>query len=652
MFHSQEMTEIELVVPEKHILPVLGVLADNGVFHQTDTSSLSSDIGLESASDWRNRSAAYAALEHRLLTTMKILQIDEGNPPDNNKAKLSDIDELTRITDNLELETQAIVSELTKDEKELDRINQDIEQLQPIAEIGINLDLIQNQQYLLTIIGTMPLENVERLKSSLIRVPFVLEILKKYGEKAVVLLTSSKNNADILGRAARSAYLNALTLPEDYHGTPREILQALRNHARNLQQKIDDHKLNLSILKDAKQDEYRALVWQIRGSRLLTDAISRFGKYMYTYLVVGWVPSDKFSDISRILENISKEIIIESHIPERGNTKQSIPVELNNRGIFGAFQSLVTTYGKPRYEEIDPTILLTITFPLLFGMMFGDVGHGLVLLLLGLLIASKKVKALAGMAALGTVVAVCGGVAIIFGFLYGSVFGLEHLIHPLWMQPMENIMDILIITVVVGVFILNMAFLIHLINAWKIKDWGHFLLGGTGLAGLLFYWSMIGLAVSLFMSSLSIPTMPFVVLAIISAVLIMCSDLLEKVLHHERPLIEGGFVMYFIQVFFELFETMLSLFSNSLSFVRVGAFAVAHAGLSAVVFILAEMAGTPQNIGYWVAIVLGNLFIIGFEGMIVGIQTLRLEYYEFLSKFFTGGGKTFSPLSLHQIRDF
>jgi V/A-type H+-transporting ATPase subunit I len=646
------MTELELVVPEKYILSVLGVLTDNGVFHQTDTSSLSSDLGLESASDWRNRSATYAAMEHRLLTTMRVLHVDEGEPLEDIKPKLSDIDELTRKTEKLEFEAQSIVNELTKDEKEFEQLNQEIEQLQPIAEVGVDLGLLQNQRYMLTMIGTIPVDNVERLRSSLIRVPFVLETLKTYGEKAVVLLASSKNNEDIISRAARSAYLNQLNLPESYKGTPREVLNQLRSNVSNLQQKIDDSKLNLNALKLQRQDEYKKILWQIRGNRLLTDAISRFGKYLYTYLIVGWVPSEQFPDIYKKLGDISKEIIIESHVPDRGNTKQNIPVSLNNKGIFGAFQSLVTTYGKPRYEEIDPTILLTITFPLLFGMMFGDIGHGFILLILGLVIASKKVKALQSMSALGTVVAVCGAVAIVFGFLYGSVFGLEHLLHPIWMQPMENIMGILMITVVVGVVILNLAFIIHLINAWKIKDWGHFLLGGTGLAGLFFYWSMIGLAVSLLVPSLSIPVTPFIVLGILSAALIMLSDILEKVIHHERPKIEGGFVMYFIQVFFELFETMLSLFSNSLSFVRVGAFAVAHAGLSQVVFILAEMSGTPQNIGYWVAIILGNLFIIGFEGMIVGIQTLRLEYYEFLSKFFTGGGKQFSPLSLHQIREY
>ena len=113
-------------------------------------------------------------------------------------------------------------------------------------------------------------------------------------------------------------------------------------------------------------------------------------------------------------------------------------------------------------------------------------------------------------------------------------------------------------------------------------------------------------------------------------------------------MIDGGVVTYAVQIFFEMFETLIGLVSNSLSYVRVGAFAVAHVGLSAVIFILASLVSPGRGVGYWVTLVLGNVFIIGFEGMIVGIQTLRLEYYEFFSKFFTGGGMRYQPLVMYE----
>jgi V/A-type H+-transporting ATPase subunit I len=131
----------------------------------------------------------------------------------------------------------------------------------------------------------------------------------------------------------------------------------------------------------------------------------------------------------------------------------------------------------------------------------------------------------------------------------------------------------------------------------------------------------------------------------------MFSELFKRMVEGYRPLIEDGVGTFIIQSVFELFETLISLLSNSLSYVRVGAFAVAHVGLSAVVFIFAKMASPTQGIGYWIVLAFGTLFIVGFEGLIVGIQTMRLSYYEFFSKFFTGGGARFEPLTLRPTKE-
>ena len=123
------------------------------------------------------------------------------------------------------------------------------------------------------------------------------------------------------------------------------------------------------------------------------------------------------------------------------------------------------------------------------------------------------------------------------------------------------------------------------------------------------------------------------------------SEVFKHLVDGHRPLIHGGVGLYLFQAFVELFEKLIGFMSNTLSYIRVGAFAVAHAGLSGAIFVLAKLAGPEFSVGYWVVVVLGNLFIVGFEGLIVGIQTLRLEYYEFLGKFFKGGGMPYEPLA-------
>jgi V/A-type H+-transporting ATPase subunit I len=314
--------------------------------------------------------------------------------------------------------------------------------------------------------------------------------------------------------------------------------------------------------------------------------------------------------------------------------------------LVSGFQGLVTTYGQPNYDELDPTPILALTFPLIFGIMFGDVGHGLLLLLVGLLLISRKIRSLQSMAGVGMVVVACGTMAMVFGFLYGSLFGFEDVLKAVWMRPLENIMDILLFTVAVGVVLLSIGMVYNMINAALAKHWGHLIFNRNGMAGLVFFWSILGIVMNTFGVAIPIPGSVLAILLVVSGIALTFAELFEHLVENHRPLVEDGLSTYIVLSLFELFETLISLFSNTLSYVRMGAFAVAHGALSLVVFIIAEIAGGKGSFGYWIVVILGNLFVIGFEGMIVGIQTLRLEYYEFFSKFFYGGGVPYQPLSL------
>jgi V/A-type H+-transporting ATPase subunit I len=643
MLYPEQMTQIELVVPEQHVLAVTRALAGAGTFHQTDASYLSAEVGLGSGDDWRQRSTALAALERRLLTVMKNLGIEAGTPPVN-LASITDVGLARSAAEGLEQQVQDVVGDMADEQKKLEQLQGYVRQLEPIADIDVEVTALRRSGYVFSLLGTMPVDNIKRLQTSLARIPFVLLPLRQDNRRAVVILSGPQQHADVVQRAARSAYLNPLSLPEGYQGTPREIIDALRADVERIRKQIAEQEGVIAKLRDTRQVQLQTLLWRVRAGRILTEALARYGKLRYTYVIVGWVPTSSLDALSERFNHISDEILVETYPSERGRTNPDVPVALKNPGILHAFQQLVTAYGRPRYEEIDPTLFLALTFPLLFGTMFGDVGHGLVLALLGGLLASRKVRRLRGLADLGAVIAACGVVSIVFGFLYGSIFGIENVLPVLWIRPMENIMQILIVTVVAGIVLLTIGFVTGMLNAWVARDWSRLFFDHNGLAGFLLYWSLLGLAAALFLPGFPVPHVVFVVSAAISGLVVMFSDLLSRLAEGQRPLIESGLATYAIQVVVELFETLISFLSNTLSYVRVGAFAVAHGGLSAVIFILATMVGPAQGIGYWVVVVLGNLFIVGFEGMIVGIQTLRLEYYEFFSKFFTGGGAPYVPL--------
>jgi len=644
MFRPQAMSKVELVVPERDIVSVTKALAASGAFQQTMSGHLGGEHVPGQAEDWRGRAATFAELERRVMAVMETLGVDEGPLPAET-PRLIEPETAQMDIERLEWETQASVRELEEAQRKLAQLQRYLDQVKPIADLEVNLGTLRSLRYTFVLLGTMPVANLERLQTSLELVPSALITLRREDHLATVVLFGTQRDADILERAARSAYLNPLELPEMYRGTPAEAITVLESGIERTRQYVAECRSSIDYLHEAHVQRLRHLLWRVRASRTLAETIARYGRLRYTYLLAGWVPSSQVPVLQRQIKRVSDKVLLEVNTPSRREDGH-IPVALGNPPIVSAFQGLVTNYGYPRYDELDPTFMMALTFPLIFGIMFGDVGHGLVLTLLGLALVSRKVRALRGLSGMGAVVTACGIAAMIFGFLYGSIFGFEEVLQPLWIRPIEDIMDILLITVGIGIGLLSLGMVCNLVNAVLTRQWGYLLFDHNGLAGLVFYWSLIGLAAGAFVGNLPISPTPFAVLAGVSGLAVTFSEVLERLVEGQRPLVEGSLSAYLIQTPIELFETVIAFLSNTLSYVRMGAFAVAHGSLCLVIFIMAEIISPAHGAGYWIVVVLGNLFVIGFEGLIVGIQTLRLEYYEFFSKFFSGGGMRYRPLTL------
>ncbi|HMD89749.1 MAG TPA: V-type ATPase 116kDa subunit family protein [Anaerolineaceae bacterium] len=647
MLHPQEMTEIEMIVPSRDVLAVTKVLSGHGIFHQGESAYTSPDANADKNNTWQESAVAYAAIERRIQTIMQTLSIDEGPAPTTEFETLPDLNIVRPVIDKIEQDVKKITEQLTAGNKQLEQLESNLRQLETVADIDLDISTLHNQRFLYITLGTLPAANVERLQSSLLRIPFVFTVLRQDPQKPVVWLAGSQSNADVLERAARSAYLNPLSLPDGYEGTPAEIIKLIHTNIQKTQDNIVELKQALLQLGKTDREELQKLIWNVRASRLLTDAIVHFGRLRYTYLIVGWVPTAQLDTLIERIKQVSKETLVETYSIKRSGANQNVPVSLKNSKWLKPFQMLVTTYATPCYGEIDPTWLIAITFPVIFGAMFGDVGQGLVLVLVGWLLSNRKIKALNSMASLGDLITACGLAATVFGFLYGSVFGFENVLPALWMRPIDNIMSILTIAIGGGLILLSLGYLLNIYNCFIEQDWGKLLFDHNGVAGLVLYWSLLGLVGGVFLK-IPVPSSIFITGAIIGALAIMFSEALEHLVEGYRPVIEDSIGTYAIQAFFELFETVIGMLSNSLSYVRVGAFAVAHGGLSAAIFVLADLAhGSLGLVGYIIVVILGNIFIVGFEGLIVGIQTMRLSYYELFSKFFTGGGKRYEPLNLY-----
>jgi V/A-type H+-transporting ATPase subunit I len=492
--------------------------------------------------------------------------------------------------------------------------------------------------------------------------------LREDAQKPIVWILGSKSNSDVLERAAKSAYLNPLSLPEELSGTPEQITALLRKEIEASRQKLAGLEAELAKLGAAHKTDLQKLLWDIHISRIMADAILRFGQLRHTYVVVGWVPTTSMADLSAKLKEASREILIETTNTSRSGHHSGVPVALNQNKWLKPIQMLVGTYGHPSYGELDPTLLMAFTFPLLYGAMFGDLGQGLVMLVLGILMHNRIF--MKGMQSLGLLIAYCGFSAAVFGFLYGSIFGFEgHLVEeylhfhfePTWISPMEDILSVLSIAIDAGIVILMLGFVLSMFNSIRLRDWAHLLFGHAGVAAFLFYLSFLAVVFGGFFGSTALAPqialalyalpLPYSILMVVFGVFVTFGGFFRNMVEG-HTLIEGkgigGFAMFIVQSLMDLVETLISMLSNTLSFIRVGAFAVAHGGLSLAIFAL---AGEEPDLGFWITIALGNLFIIGFEGLIVGIQTMRLHYYEILGKFFHGGGMQFEPLKLKPSRE-
>ena len=305
-------------------------------------------------------------------------------------------------------------------------------------------------------------------------------------------------------------------------------------------------------------------------------------------------------------------------------------------------------YGLPDYHEIDPTIFVALTYSFIFGIMFGDVGQGLLLAVGGFLLYKLKKMDLA--AIIGT----AGIFSTFFGFMFGSIFGFEDIIDAVWLRPSEamtlvpglgNMNTVFVAAIVFGMFLILITMIFHIINAVKVKNVEGIWFDQNSVCGLVFYGALT-LCALLYLTGNALPaTIVLAVMFLVPLVIIMLKEPITRLAEKKTPAIEGSKPMFFVQSFFELFEIMLSFLSNTLSFVRIGAFAVSHAAMMGVVLMLAG-AESGENIN-WLIIVLGNAFVCAMEGLIVGIQVLRLEYYEMFSRFYKGSGKEFRPFLKH-----
>jgi len=504
-------------------------------------------------------------------------------------------------------------------------------------------------------------------------------VSKSLGDRAVIIplddgnkvvAASSRKGRFALDTELKKASFSPLPVPEGFTGVPEELLQGLET---SLQQ----HKTELASILAEKQTltgELEPVLQRLYNNFMLASIVeglkSSLRSSKNAYLLSGWVPASELKSLVQDLVALTDgRLSIRSYNPDERKKvldgEEKVPVALDHGNFVKGFQGVVFSYGAPLYGTIDPTPFVALIFTLLFGIMFGDLGQGFVLFLLGLATSRKGIQALKGFRAYSTPLIAVGLSSMLMGFLDGEVFANEEILirptrivtgtltgHPvdriLALMPEKDSMGKLFIffgfTIGVGVLINSIGLIINIINQITLKHYEKAFFAKTGLAGALLFWYAISMAVRVVLGQ---PLIWFDAVALaVPAIFIFWGPVLYRLLTHQKPAMEHGFLVFFMEGFVEILETISTYVSNTVSFLRVGAFALSHAVLSFIVFTLSAMVAKQAYVGPLMGIlvaVFGNLIIIVLEGMIVAIQVVRLQYYEFFSKFFTETGIPYTP---------
>ncbi len=517
-------------------------------------------------------------------------------------------------------------------------------QLENIRRLDISLDDIFDCKYIVARVGRLPLDGVSELRYYRNR-PFVFKSFSNDQSYSWCMYFTTPEYERDVDNVFSSLFFERIRIPDFVHGTPEKAEETLQAEIDALR------KANEGILADlkTKTEDFGHRLSELKGQLIYLNQIFEAKKYVVglgdKFTISGFAEISEVDNVQRQFDGVPNlEIQVR---PPKSDKRITPPTKLKNRWFSRPFGMFVEMFGVPEYGGMDPTPFFAITYSLLFGIMFGDLGQGLVLIAVGLLLSKwKKVS-------LGDILVRVGIFSSIFGLLYGSFFGNETILTPFYTEllglpekPIHTMnpdftMTLLIAAIAIGASLIVLSIIMGIVGNFQKKKYVEALCSSNGIAGLIFY-GFILVAVALkFLGGANLLTWPFLIpFLFVPLVFIFLKEPLERK-HRGEKMFPKGFFGFFFEGFFELFDVVLSYITNTMSFMRVGGFILSHAGMMLVFEILQEMVG---GAGFLVAIV-GNLFVIVLEGLTVGIQVLRLEFYEMFSRYYEPDGIAFQSLN-------
>lgn len=519
-------------------------------------------------------------------------------------------------------------------------------QVEHLKGLNEDFDRIFSCKHVHVRVGKLPLEGKQKLDyydKDFFFVPFEQDDKYCWG-----MYFCPKDSREIVDDIFASLYFETVRIPDFVKGNTADAARLLDEEIAMEQETADNADRELKGFASAHEAEIQQAYSKLVHKRSIFRLHKKVGTLRDKVYIKGFIPKKKRSKFEGLFEGFEDAEV--TFMPPDADSSCVPPTVLKNTPLTRPYAMLVEMYGLPDYTGYNPTAFVAITYTLLFGIMFGDLGQGFLIFLLGLIVGKKLHKQLGGM------MTRCGISSMIFGTLYGSVFGFEELLDPVYesagidflpLHPFKNTTFILLTAVGIGVGLILISMILNIVIGFKEHNIEKAVFSNNGIAGLIFYGSIAAGVVSTMLFDVKIMSAPFVLLLIvIPAICIFCRvPFAAAVKYKKLKLSEDGEEMtvgnFIVENFFEMFEYVLSYVSNTMSFLRVGGFVLSHAGMMLVVTTLMNMVGAGAKPA---VVVIGNAFVMVMEGMIVAIQIIRLEFYEIFSRFYSGDGKPFEPV--------
>jgi V/A-type H+-transporting ATPase subunit I len=583
-----------------------------------------------------------------LLTRLDAIRekVGLGELPASSESSYKPLDVAEQEIAELERHIEPLLELRTKIGAESERIQDELVRFEMLSAVTVPLSQVLESPFLHFAAGSIKTTDLAKLQAVAGQDIVLLSGGGEGERRNLVAVTSRERQAKLDAQLRQHNFVTEDISPLA-GGTPATTFDQMR---RRLDQIRSDQERISQQLKEVAKTEAQKIASLKRSLGLelsLLEASLHFSRTESTCRISGWLPTDQVgSASSRLLQETEGRLFLQVREPKETDVPpDEVPVLMKDNPLIRPFQLLVASFGFPRYSELQPTLLVAISFLVMYGLMFGDVGQGIVLVIVGLVM--RKRCGTPQTRDLGTIISMAGTAATAFGFLYGSVFGYEEWLRYGWkFEPMKNVVAMLVIPVALGIVLISVGMVVNVINKFRRRDYFHGILDRVGMVGIVFYWGSIGLGLRYaLLGSGSLWLLVWLVFA--PLVLLLFRELIYVRLIHRGRESEGALVE-FMSGGVDMMETITGFLANTVSFARVGAFALAHVGLCMAIFSLEKVVHQLPVGVIWggVVIVLGNIVVILLEGMVVFVQDLRLEYYEFFSKFFDGAGKEYQPFRI------